>query len=66
MTVHITNLSVSGSVGDAKYLIDAELGDLSIIDSRETSKHKKCVYYVILHHFFCGDAYVHPAKGTGL
>ena len=58
MTVHITNLSVSGSVSaknsvvaDSKYLIGAELGDLSVIDSRETSKHKKCVYYGILYHF---------------
>ena len=62
--VHITNLSVSGSVSDSKYLIDAELGDLNIIDSRETSKHKKCVYYVILHHFLWGMP-MYTLRGVG-
>ena len=58
--VDINNLVVSGTVGaknplvvDSKnpFVICAELGDLHIIDSRETSKHKKCVYILYTRHF---------------
>ena len=53
MTVDIINLSVFGSVSHKNPLvlgsknplnIGAKLGDLDIIDSRESSKHKKYVH----------------------
>jgi len=58
--VDINNLVVSGNVGAKNPLvvgsknpliIGAELGDLHIIDSRETSKHKRFVCVLFTRHF---------------